>query len=377
MENADLIRALSYALIGGGLFLLAAMVWLYRSNSLSDFEEEPVTIDMANLSSENQGSPETASSPAEQAGVHDARTLVSDGLAANSSQDQIHEAKTLLSDGGGGNFDAGAGSDIHEAKTLLCDGGGGNMPPGPGQSDIHEAKTLLCDGGGGNMPQPPASGDVHEAKTLLFEGGNFNEQAMAQTAKEPEDVHEAKTLLFDGGGGNMTPPQTDDVHEAKTLLFEGGSWDSGSSAAAPAPASEASYDGKTILDFGSSGDSDHFGSFQETASDSVSSMASSGQQASAPAGGPMLVGIRGSIAGKCFPLQESGATVGSSDACSIKVSTVGLAPKHFKLSLSQGSWRVLDLTGDGISVNGSTVASHVLVKGDTLEVGSGRFEFRC
>ncbi|PKK91591.1 MAG: hypothetical protein CVV64_02655 [Candidatus Wallbacteria bacterium HGW-Wallbacteria-1] len=409
MENADLIRALSYALIGGGLFLLGAMAWVYKSNTFNEFEEEPLSVDLAKLSADAEAA-EAAQATAQN---------ISPG-----SSDSVHDEKTQITDSGL--------VDPHDAKTMLCDGGVGNVSVSDG-GNVHEAKTLLCDGGGGNFPGSEEGADIedtHEAKTLLFDHGGGNMTPAENTVNNT--VHEAKTLLCDGGGGNFSfmkdtpdssavlPHKPDDevsksgadsqVHEAKTLLFEGGAWgdasenrtvsdsdtttgsqpqSSGNSPSGHSIADDdATYDGKTMLDFGSGTDFDHFGHMEGGQTDSNppadndfdgKTIVDQGPAPgfNSPSRDASLVGIRGPIAGKSFAVPSMGATVGAAESCGVRITAAGLASKHFKLSLLENNWRILDLTGDGLSVNGKNETSRTLAHGDLIEAGTGKFEFRC
>jgi hypothetical protein len=89
---------------------------------------------------------------------------------------------------------------------------------------------------------------------------------------------------------------------------------------------------------------------------------------------PRLRILRGTLAGKEFPLSEAPVVVGRGTECTISVPDSGLSRAHFEISYSDQVFRLTDLgSRNGLTVNRKTVQSAVLRPGDEILAGQTAF----
>lgn len=93
---------------------------------------------------------------------------------------------------------------------------------------------------------------------------------------------------------------------------------------------------------------------------------------------PRIVGSVGVYAGRVFPLDPGGATVGRDPSCAVALpDDTTVSRRHATLSCSAGAWRVADdSSANGVFVNGVRISgSRDLHTGDDLQIGNTRFRF--
>ena len=77
-----------------------------------------------------------------------------------------------------------------------------------------------------------------------------------------------------------------------------------------------------------------------------------------------------------LPVQGPSAVVGRSAHCDVVVPDSAVAARAVELVDDDGAWRAVDLTGEGLAVNGRRAPAHALEGGERLELGELEATFR-
>jgi len=68
--------------------------------------------------------------------------------------------------------------------------------------------------------------------------------------------------------------------------------------------------------------------------------------------------------------------VGSGENCGLRIAGEGVAEQHCQILKVDRSYRIIDLSGNGVMVSGHRVAQHALKNGDIVQMGSAQIHFR-
>src|SRR4249920_930685 len=91
-----------------------------------------------------------------------------------------------------------------------------------------------------------------------------------------------------------------------------------------------------------------------------------------------LVGIRGELTGRCFPLGSRPITLGRGAGNHVVLATPLASRVHAELRPEKGGWTLLDGgSANGTAVNGHTVRAYRLSPGDEIMIGSEVFRFEA
>ncbi len=69
-------------------------------------------------------------------------------------------------------------------------------------------------------------------------------------------------------------------------------------------------------------------------------------------------------------------TIGADNACDIRITAPGIAPRHASITLSRAGFMLKDLAGSAVTIDGLIVTEQLLRDGDTVQIGPARFTFK-
>jgi hypothetical protein len=76
-----------------------------------------------------------------------------------------------------------------------------------------------------------------------------------------------------------------------------------------------------------------------------------------------------------FDLLDEIVFLGSAENCGVRIPGEDVAPQHAQVLKVDGRYRLVDLSGRGVVVNGQRVTQHVLENGDRITLGSSSIRF--
>ena len=88
-----------------------------------------------------------------------------------------------------------------------------------------------------------------------------------------------------------------------------------------------------------------------------------------------LTAIHGPLKGQKFLVDQSGFILGSGAEAEVQLSGGGVSPRHAGLHWRNGSWEVVDLTGEMFPVNDIPTVSRVLGGGEIFKIGEHELHF--
>jgi hypothetical protein len=68
--------------------------------------------------------------------------------------------------------------------------------------------------------------------------------------------------------------------------------------------------------------------------------------------------------------------IGADNACDVRITAPGIAPRHVSITLSRAGFMLKDLAGSAVTIDGLSVTEQLLRDGDTVQIGPARFTFK-